>query len=120
MDLRTDAPALPERPVDGFFAYDLRVGTVLTVEPNRKARVPAYVLTIDFGPLGTRTTSAQLTRHYLPTDLIGRQVAAVLNFPPRKIADVVSAVLVLGGCPEAGDVVLLAPDAPVPNGTRIA
>lgn len=120
MDLRTDAPVEPEQPVDGFFRYDLRVGTVLSAHPNEKARKPAYVLTIDFGPLGTRTTSAQLTKHYAPTDLVGRQVVSVLNFPPRKVADVLSQVLVLGGCPASDDVVLLAPDTPLPNGTRIA
>jgi tRNA-binding protein len=116
----TVPPAKPEQPVAGFFAYDLRVGTVIAAEPNSGARVPAYILTIDFGPLGRRTTSAQLTRRYRPDDLVGRQVVAVVNFPPKRIAGVKSEVLVLGGIPGAGDVVLLAPDHTIPDGTPIA
>jgi tRNA-binding protein len=111
---------LPERDVDGFFAYDVRVGTVVEARPNVRARKPAHVLTVDFGPLGRRTTSAQLTRHYRPEDLIGRQVVAVLNFPPRRVADVTSEFLVLGACAAADDVVLLRPDQPVRDGTPIA
>ncbi|MCL6595015.1 MAG: tRNA-binding protein [Firmicutes bacterium] len=120
MDLRPDAPVLPTREVEGFFAYDLRVGTVRSARPNEGARKPAYVLEIDFGPLGMRTSSAQLTRRYRPDELVGRQVVAVLNFPPRRIAGVRSEVLVLGAMPEEGDVVLLHPDCKVPDGTRIA
>lgn len=118
-----DDPERPERPqrdVDGFFAYDLRVGTVIEARPNAGARKPALVLTIDFGAIGRRTSSAQLTRHYRPEALIGRQVVAVLNFPPRRIAGVVSEVLVLGACAASDDVVLLAPDQPVADGTPIA
>jgi tRNA-binding protein len=111
---------LPVAESEGFFHYDLRIGTVIAARTNDAARKPAYVLTIDFGSLGTRTTSAQLTHRYQPAELIGRQVAAVCNFPPKRIAGVVSEVLVLGAIPEEGDVVLLAPDFPVPNGTRIA
>ena len=120
MDPLTEASSKPQQEVAGFFAYDLRVGTVLTARPNTGARVPAYILEIDFGPLGRRVTSAQLTRHYRPEDLVGRQVVAVVNFPPKRIAGVKSEVLVLGGVPEPGDVILLHPDHPVPNGTPVA
>lgn len=122
MDLEsspTVAPSSPMQPVEGFFAYDLRVGTVVAARVNAGARVPALVLTLDFGPMGRRTTSAQLTRRYTPEALVGRQVVAVVNFPPKRIAGVHSEVLVLGGVPGEGDVVLLAPDAWVANGTRI-
>lgn len=115
-----DDAARPVAAVDGFFAYDLRVGTVIGAHENAKARKPAYVLTIDFGPLGRKTASAQLTRRYRPGDLLGRQVVAVVNFPSRRVAGVLSEVLVLGGVPEEGDVVLLAPAERVPDGTRIA
>ena len=102
-----------------FFACDLRVGTVRAARVNEAARVPALVLEIDFGPLGLRTTSAQITGRYEPSALVGRQVAAVVNLPPKRVAGVVSEVLVLGGIPGQGDVVLLTPDETVPNGTRI-
>jgi len=112
---------MPFEPVDGFFRYQLAVGTVLTAEVNAKAKKPAYHLVIDFGPWGTKHTSAQLTRHYMPEDLVGTQVVAVLNFPPRRIADVTSEVLVLGAVQDEGrDVILLRPDHPVPNGTLIS
>jgi len=120
MDYAPDRTPLPTRDVDGFFAYDVRVGTVRSAVPNPGARKPAYVLTIDFGPLGSRTTSAQLTRHYRPEELVGRQVVAVLNFPPRRVAGVVSEVLVLGACAAADDVVLLHPGVAVADGTPIA
>ncbi len=113
------APVAPVAPVEGFFAYDVRVGTVVAARVNVGARVPALVLTIDFGELGPRVTSAQVTRRYAPEALVGRQVVAVVNFPPKRIAGVRSEVLVLGGVPEKDDVVLLAPDTEVPNGTRI-
>lgn len=109
------------RPPAEFFAFDLRVGTVVSAEPFPEARTPALKLEIDFGPgIGRRRTSAQLTRRYAPDALVGRQVVAVVNLPPKRIAGWVSEVLVLGGVPDAGDVVLLAPDAPVPDGTRVA
>ena len=98
---------------------DLRIGTIVEVRPNA-ARVPAYVLRIDFGPLGGRTTSAQLTRNYAANDLLGRQVVAVLNLPPKRVAGVKSEVLVLGGIDPARGVVLLAPDHVVADGTPIA
>jgi tRNA-binding protein len=103
-----------------FFAIDLRVGTVLRAEPFPEARKPSIRLEIDFGALGVLRSSAQLTRRYEPESLVGRQVVAVVNIGERRIAGFASQALVLGGVPEEGDVVLLAPDAPVPNGTRIA
>ena len=104
-----------------FFTVDLRVGTVVAAEPFPEARVPALKLEIDFGPeVGRRRSSAQITRRYDAASIVGRQVVAVVNFPPKRVAGYVSEVLVLGGVPEAGDVVLLAPDESVPNGTRIS
>lgn len=103
-----------------FFAIDIRVGTVRSAEPFPEARKPAIKLSIDFGPeLGLRRSSAQLTVHYRPEDLIGRQVVAAVNLGERRIAGFVSEVLVLGAMPSATEVVLLHPDAPVANGTRI-
>lgn len=107
--------------VPDFFAIDMRVGTVRSAEPFPEARKPAVKLVIDFGPeLGTRRSSAQLTRRYTPEELVGRQVVAAVNLGARRIAGFTSEVLVLGGVPEEGDVVLLALDAAVPDGTRIA
>jgi tRNA-binding protein len=104
-----------------FFSIDMRVGTVVSAEPFPEARKPAIKLVIDFGPeLGTRRSSAQLTRRYVPERLVGRQVVAAVNLGTRRIAGFTSEVLVLGGVPEEGDVVLLALDAPVPDGTRVA
>ena len=106
--------------VDDFAAIDVRVGTVVEAAPFPEARKPAFRLVIDFGPeLGSRQSSAQLTRHYAPEDLVGRQVVAVVNFPPRRIAGFTSEVLVLGAMPGEGDVILLRPDQPTPNGSRI-
>jgi tRNA-binding protein len=102
-----------------FEKVEIRVGTVLTAEPFPEARNPAYKMTIDFGPLGVKQTSAQITVRYDPAQLVGRQVLAVTNFPPKKIAGFKSEVLVLGAVPGEGDVVLIAPDAEVDNGTRI-
>ena len=107
--------------MSGFFDTDLRVGTVRAAHPFPEARVPAIKLEIDFGPeLGVRRSSAQLTRRYAPEALVGRQVIAVVDLPPRRIAGYVSEVLVLGAVPEAGDVVLLGLEGPVADGTRIA
>lgn len=106
--------------IDDLQELDLRVGTVTSAELFTKARVPAIKLQIDFGELGVKQSSAQITKRYVPTSLIGRQVVAVVNFPPRNIAGFMSEVLVLGGVPEKGDVILLAPDFPVANGTPIA
>ena len=99
----------------------MRVGTVLTAEPFPEARKPAYKLTIDFGPeLGVKRSSAQLTVHYTPEQLVGRKVIAAVNLGTRRIATFDSEVLVLGAMPTPTEVVLLAPDNDVPNGTRIA
>jgi tRNA-binding protein len=102
-----------------FERVDMRVGRVLEAEPFPEARKPAYKLRIDFGPLGTRRSSAQLTVHYRPEDLRGRLVIAVLNFPPRQIGPVRSEVLVLGVPDPDGAVVLLEPSLDVPLGGRV-
>ncbi|MDP6406576.1 MAG: tRNA-binding protein [Alphaproteobacteria bacterium] len=105
---------------DDFLKVEVRVGTVIAVEEFPEARRPAYKLRLDFGPeIGERKTSAQLTANYRANDLIGRQVATVLNFPPRQIAKFMSEVLVLGFPDENGEVVLIAPDKAVPNGGRL-
>ena len=106
--------------IDDFLKLDMRIGTILSAEPFPEARKPAIKLQIDFGDLGIKASSAQITKRYHPEQLIGRQVAAVVNFPPRRIAGFLSEVLVLGGVPDEGDVILLAPDHRVPNGTPIA
>ena len=105
---------------DEFFRADIRVGRILRAEEFPQARKPAYKLLIDFGALGEKRSSAQITAHYTPAELIGRLVVAVTNFPPRQIASFLSEVLVLG-VPDAtsGDVILLAPDSGVPPGTRV-
>lgn len=105
--------------IDVFAQVDLRVGRVLSAEPFPQARTPAYKLTIDFGPLGQRRSSARVTAHYRPEALVGRLVVAVLNFPPRQIGPFRSEVLVLGAYDAAGGVVLLAPDQDVPLGSKI-
>ena len=103
-----------------FFAIDLRVGTVTRAEPFPEARKPSIRLWIDFGPeLGERRSSAQLTVHYTPESLVGRQVIAVVNLGDRRIAGFVSQVLVLGAIPSQQEVVLLEVERPVGNGTRI-
>jgi len=104
-----------------FASIDMRVGTVLTASEFPEARKPALKLTIDFGPeLGVKRSSAQLTVHYTPETLVGRQVIAAVNLGTRRIATFDSEVLVLGAMPQTTEVVLLAPDHQVPNGTRIA
>ncbi len=104
---------------DDFMKVDMRVGTVLKCEPNPKAKKPAYTLTIDFGELGTKTSSAQVTQNYSPEALVGKQVVAVVNFPVKRIAGIASEVLVLGAYSAAHDVVLLQPTLTVENGSRI-
>jgi tRNA-binding protein len=103
-----------------FERVDIRVGTVIQAEPYPEARKPAIKLWVDFGPeIGVKKTSAQLTVHYTPQALLGRQVAAVVNFPPRQIGKFMSEILVLGMPDAQGAVVLLAPDQAVPNGGRM-
>jgi len=103
-----------------FEGVEIRVGRVARAEPFPEARKPSIKLWIDFGPeLGTRRSSAQLTRHYTPESLSGRQVLAVVNFPPRQIGPMMSEVLVLGVPDEDGEVVLLGPDRDVPLGGRV-
>jgi len=105
---------------DDFARVDIRAGTVLEAEPYPEARKPSIKLWIDFGPeMGTKKSSAQITRHYAPETLIGRQVAAVVNFPPRQIGKFMSEVLVLGFPDADCEVVLIAPDQGVPNGGRL-
>ena len=113
-----DLSPAPTIPVEQFLASDLRVGTVTACVPNTKARKPSYVLTLDFGPLGIKTSSAQITQLYTAQTLIGRQVLAVVNFAPRQVADVLSECLTLAVDGEGG-LVLLGVERAVPNGARV-
>ncbi len=105
---------------DEFEKVDIRIGTIIGVEPFPEARKPAFKLKIDFGPtLGVKKSSAQITKHYTMEALIGRQVAAVVNFPPRQIGPFMSEVLTLGFPDDAGGVVLIGPSMAVPNGGKL-
>src|SRR3954463_1725599 len=110
----------PQITFDDFLKVDIRVGTIVDVQEFPEARKPALKLTIDFGAaLGRKRSSAQITKHYSPDSLLGRQVAAVVNFPPRQIGPFMSEVLTLGFPDEDGEVVPIAPDLPVRDGGRL-
>jgi tRNA-binding protein len=113
-------PVAPPIGFEDFMKVDVRVGQVLAAEPFPEARKPAYKLTIDFGPdVGVKKSSAQITVHYTRAELIGRKVAAVVNFPPRQIGPFMSEVLTLGFPDAAGEVVLIGVDREVPVGGRL-
>jgi tRNA-binding protein len=111
---------MPQITYEDYTKVDIRVGRIVQVDDFPKARKPAYKLRIDFGELGVKTSSAQITTHYRKEDLQNRLVIAVVNFPPRQIADFFSEVLTLGVIQAEGDVVLVGPDRDVPLGLRIA
>ncbi len=114
------AAACPTISFDDFLSVDIRVGTIVEALPFPQARKPAYKLLIDFGPvIGIKRSSAQITEHYALEDLVGMQVAAVVNFPPRQIGPVMSEVLTMGFPDADGKVVLVQPSKPVPNGGRL-
>lgn len=115
-----DIPALkPFISWSDFEKIDIRSGTIMEAIPFPKARKPAYQLKVDFGDLGIKKSSAQITDLYLPEELVGMQVLAVVNFPPKQIADFMSECLVLGIYAEAGKVVLISPERNVPNGAQM-
>jgi len=116
----SDTSHSPEITFDDFLKLDIRVGTVTRVEPFAEARKPSLKLWIDFGAdIGEKKSAAQITAHYNADELTGRQVAAVVNFPPRQIGPMMSEVLTLGFPDENGEVVLLAPDLKIPDGGRL-
>jgi tRNA-binding protein len=113
-------PAAGPITFDDFLRVDIRIGTIVEAEPFPEARKPAFKLKIDFGPaIGIKKSSAQIVDRYALADLVGRQVAAVVNFPPRQIGKFISEVLTLGFADTEGAVILFAPDVTVPNGSRL-
>lgn len=122
MHVRHDpaAPTADEIGFGDFLKVDIRIGTIVAAEEFPEARKPSYRLRIDFGPvIGEKKSCAQIAANYHPDELIGRQVAAVVNFPPRQIGPAMSEVLTLGFADAAGEVVLFAPDVKVPDGSRL-
>ena len=115
-----DKAATPPARFDDFMKIDIRCGTVVEAAPFPEARKPAIKLVIDFGPeIGTRKSSAQITEQYSPDTLVGKQVIAVVNFPPRQIGPFMSEVLTLGVANECGEGVLVTPDSDAPDGSRL-
>ena len=106
--------------IDDFKKIEFRVGTIVTVDEFPEAKKPAYKLKIDFGSFGIKQSSAQVTDNYLPADLLNRQVVAVVNFPPKKIASLTSEVLVLGADGNENGIILLDLDKPIQNGVKIS
>lgn len=120
MNHKSDAPSEPQIAFADFLKVDIRVGTIIGAEVFKEAKKPAYVLKIDFGStLGIKKSSAQITELYTCEELIGKQVAGVVNFPPRQIGPLMSEVLTLGFPSSEGYVTLFSPDQPVPNGARL-
>ena len=118
--LSTPSESAAQIGFDDFLKVDIRIGTVVEAEPFPEARKPAFKLKIDFGPaIGVKKSSAQIVDRYALEELAGRQVAAVVNFPPRQIGKYMSEVLTLGFADEEGAVILFAPDRAVPNGSRL-
>lgn len=118
--MSNDAEGQQSISFDDFLKVDIRVGTIVAAEPFPEARRPAIKLRVDFGPdIGVKKTSAQITAHYALREVVGRQVAAVVNFPPKQIGKFMSEVLVLGFPDGQGEVVMIGPDRTVPNGGRL-
>jgi tRNA-binding protein len=117
--LMTDLQLPPPVTFEDFSKIEIRVGRITAASVNSKARKPAYILKIDFGPFGSRTSSAQLTRNYQPSQLVGKNIVAVMNFPVKSVAGIKSEVLVLGAVNELQGVVLLEPEQDVELGSRI-
>lgn len=114
-----EEPKKPTLTWNEFMNVEMRVGTILSAEPFKEVRNPAYKMIIDFGEIGTRKTSAQITQLYKPEELIGKQIIAVVNFPPKQIANIMSECLVLGAVGDHKEVTLIEPERKVKNGTRV-